>query len=65
MKITCDLFNEIIPLGRLNHMVNQHKGRLLNDSLSPLHIIATQFKVLCSIHYEVCITPVELKSAFH
>lgn len=61
VKSTCDLFNEIIPLGRLIHMVNQHKDRLLNDSLSPLDITATQFKVLCSIHYQVCITPVELK----
>ncbi|KAG6337289.1 hypothetical protein ID866_1796 [Astraeus odoratus] len=42
-------------------MVNQKKDRLLNDYLSPLDITATQFKVLCSIRCEVCITPVELK----
>ena len=34
MKITSDLFNEMIPLGRLIQMVNQ-KDRLLNDYLSP------------------------------
>lgn len=42
-------------------MVNQHKDRLLNDYLSPLDITAAQFKVLCSIYCEGCITPVELK----
>ncbi len=61
MKSTSDLFNEIIPLGRLIYMVNQKKDRLLNDYLSPLDITATQFKVLCSVRWEVCITPVELK----
>ncbi|HAZ5458875.1 TPA: MarR family transcriptional regulator [Escherichia coli] len=35
MKSTSDLFNEIIPLGRLIHMVNQKKDRLLNEYLSP------------------------------
>ncbi|MGU3614448.1 multiple antibiotic resistance transcriptional regulator MarR [Escherichia coli] len=54
MKSTSDLFNEIIPLGRLIHMVNQKKDRLLNEYLSPLDITAAQFKV-------PCITPVELK----
>ncbi|KAE9774376.1 transcriptional regulator, partial [Escherichia coli] len=49
MKNTSDLFNEIIPLGRLIYMVNQKKDRLLNDYLSPLDITASQFKVLCSI----------------
>ncbi|HAH6431779.1 TPA: MarR family transcriptional regulator [Escherichia coli] len=29
MKSTSDLFNEIIPLGRLIHMVNQKKDRLV------------------------------------
>jgi len=58
---TNDLFNDIIPLGRLIHMVNQKKDRLLNDYLSPLDITATQFKVLCSIRCAGCITPVELK----
>lgn len=48
MKSTSDLFNEIIPLGRLIHMVNQKKDRLLNEYLSPLDITAAQFKVLCS-----------------
>ncbi|MCQ0101338.1 transcriptional regulator, partial [Escherichia coli] len=38
MKSTSDLFNEIIPLGRLIHMVNQKKDRLLNEYLSPLDI---------------------------
>lgn len=61
VKSTSDLFNEIIPLGRLIHMVNQKKDRLLNDYLSPLDITATQFKVLCSIRCASCITPVELK----
>ena len=42
-------------------MVNQ-KDRLLNDYLSPMDITATQFRVLCSIRCEVCITPVELKT---
>lgn len=61
MKSTSDIFNDVVPLGRLIHMVNQKKDRLLNDYLSPLDITATQFKVLCSIRCEVCITPVELK----
>ena len=61
VKSTNDLFNEIIPLGRLIHMVNQKKDRLLNDYLAPLDITATQFKVLCSIRCQGCITPVELK----
>lgn len=61
VKSTSDLFNEIIPLGRLIHMVNQKKDRLLNDYLSPLDITATQFKVLCSIRCAGCITPVELR----
>lgn len=46
MKSTSDLFNEIIPLGRLIHMVNQKKDRLLNEYLSPLDITAAQFKVV-------------------
>ena len=53
MKSTSDLFNEMIPLGRLIQMVNQ-KDRLLNDYLSPMDITATQFRVLCSIRCEVC-----------
>lgn len=61
VKSTSDLFNEIIPLGRLIHMVNQKKDRLLNEYLSPLDITAAQFKVLCSIRCAACITPVELK----
>ena len=56
MKSTSDLFNEMIPLGRLIQMVNP-KDRLLNDYLSPMDITATQFRVLCSIRCEVCITP--------
>lgn len=63
MKSTSDLFNEIIPLGRLIHMVNQKKDRLLNEYLSPLDITAAQFKVLCSIRCAACITPVELKKS--
>ena len=62
MKSTSDLFNEMIPLGRLIQMVNQKKDRLLNDYLSPMDITSTQFRVLCSIRCEVCITPVELKT---
>lgn len=61
MKETSDLFNQIIPLGRLIHMVNQKKDRLLNDYLSPMDITATQFKVLCTIRCQVSITPAELK----
>lgn len=61
MKSTSDIFNDVVPLGRLIHLVNQKKDRLLNDYLSPLDITATQFKVLCSIRCQVCITPVELK----
>ena len=53
---------KMIPLGRLIQMVNQKKDRLLNDYLSPMDITATQFRVLCSIRCEVCITPVELKT---
>ena len=45
MKSTSDLFNEMIPLGRLIQMVNQKKDRLLNDYLSPMDITATQFRV--------------------
>jgi len=56
-----DLFNTIIPLGRLIHMVNQKKDRLLNEYLSPLDVTATQFKVLCAIRCGGSITPVELK----
>ncbi len=58
---TSDLFNQIIPLGRLIYLVNQHKDRLLNEYLSPLDVTAQQFKVLCSIHCATCITPVELR----
>ncbi len=60
VKSACDLFNEIIPLGRLIHLVNQKKDRLLNDYLSPLDVTATQFKVLCSIYCESSVTPGEL-----
>lgn len=42
-------------------MVNQKKDRLLNEYLSPLDVTATQFSVLCAIHREGSITPVELK----
>jgi len=42
-------------------MVNQHKDRLLNESLAPLDITATQLKVLCSILCQGSISPVELK----
>lgn len=61
VKSSCDLFNEIIPLGRLIQMVNQKKDRLLNEYLSELDVTATQFSVLCAIHQEGCITPVALK----
>ena len=60
MKSTSDLFNEMIPLGRLIQMVNQ-KDRLLNDYLSPMDITATQFRVLGSIRC-VAYYPVELKT---
>lgn len=58
---TCDLFNQIIPLGRLIYLVNQHKDRLLNEHLSPLEVTAPQFKVLCAIHWAGCTTPAELR----
>lgn len=61
LKSTSDLFNEMIPLGRLIYMVNQKKDRLLNEYLSPMDITATQFKTLCSIRCQKSITPVELK----
>ena len=56
MKSTSDLFNEMIPLGRLIQMVNK-KDRLLNDYLSPMDITATQFRVLCSIRCEYVLPP--------
>lgn len=49
-----------VPLGRLIHLVNQHKDRLLTQSLAPLDITAAQFKVLVSIHFEYCQTPAEI-----
>lgn len=58
---TSDLFNQLIPLGRLIYLVNQHKDRLLNEHLSPLDVTAQQFKVLCSIHCAISITPAELR----
>lgn len=61
MKSTSDLFNEVIPLGRLIYMANQKKDRLLNEYLSPMDITASQFKTLSSIRCKGCITPVELK----
>lgn len=61
VKRTRDLFNDIIPLGRLIHLVNHKKDRLLNEYLSPLDVTATQFKVLCAIRCATCITSVELK----
>ncbi|WP_058910004.1 multiple antibiotic resistance transcriptional regulator MarR [Entomohabitans teleogrylli] len=60
MKHSSDLFNEMIPLARLIVLVNQKKDRLLSGYLSPLEITATQFRVLCSIRCETCITPGEL-----
>ncbi len=61
VKNTCNLFNEIVPLGRLIVLVNQKKDRLLSEYLSPLEVTSTQFRVLCSIHCEQQISPVELK----
>ncbi|MFJ2973814.1 multiple antibiotic resistance transcriptional regulator MarR [Kluyvera sp. NPDC087067] len=61
MNSTSNLFNEMIPLGHLIHMVNQKKDRLLNEHLSPEDITASQFRVLCSIRCQGSITPVELK----
>lgn len=58
---TSDLFNDVIPLGRLIYMANQKKDRLLNEYLSPMDITATQFKTLSSIRCQGCLTPVELK----
>ena len=60
MKSTSDLFNEMIPLGRLIQMVNQKKDRLLTHF--HLWILPRPSFVLCSIRCEVCITPVELKT---
>ncbi|MEA1065026.1 MarR family transcriptional regulator [Erwinia sp. HR93] len=56
-----DLFNQLIPLGRLIFMVNQFKDRLLNDYLSPLDVTPPQFKVLSAIRCENGITPAELR----
>ena len=63
MKSTSDLFNEMIPLGRLIQMVNQ-KDRLLNDYLlthgyyrDP--VSGALFHSLRGMYY-----PVELKTAF-
>ena len=58
---TSDLFNEMIPLGRLIQMVNQKKIAC-SMTTSHLWILPRQFRVLCSIRCEVCITPVELKT---
>ncbi len=63
MKNSNDLFNEMIPLGQLIYMVNQYKERLLNENLSPLDVTSAQFKVLCTIYREECITPMELKKS--
>ena len=46
---TSDLFNEVIPLGRLIYMANQKKDRLLNEYLSPMDNTASQFKTLSSM----------------
>ncbi|MBW7981676.1 MarR family transcriptional regulator [Enterobacillus tribolii] len=51
---------EDIPLGRLIHQVNQYKDRLLTQILAAQDITASQFKVLASIHFEHCQTPVEI-----
>ncbi|MBS0847319.1 MarR family transcriptional regulator [Citrobacter sp. JGM124] len=51
----------MIPLERLIHTVGQHTERLLNDALYSLDITAAQLKVLCSIHHQANISPVELK----
>lgn len=56
-----NLFNQLLPLGRLIYVVNQHKDRLLNEHLSPLDVTAQQFKVLCSIQCVQYTTPVELR----
>ena len=63
LKSTSDLFNDIIPLGRLIYMANQKKDRLLSEYLSPMDITASQFKTLCSIRCQGRITPGELKKA--
>lgn len=49
-----------MPLGRLIHQVNQYKDRLLTQSLAPLDITASQFKVMVSMHFERCQTPAEI-----
>ena len=56
MKSTSDLFNEMIPLGRLIQMVNQKKIAC-STTFSPMDITATQFRVLCSIRCEVGVLP--------
>ena len=60
MKSTSDLFSEMIPLGRLIRWLT--KKIACSTTTSPMDITATQFRVLCSIRCEVCITPVELKT---
>lgn len=42
-------------------MVGQHTDRLLNDALCTLDVTAAQLKVLCSIHHQGSLSPVELK----
>ena len=42
-------------------MVSQHTERLLNEALCSHDITAAQLKVLCSVHHQRNISPVELK----
>ena len=55
MKSTSDLFNEMIPLGRLIRWLTK---KIACSTLPLTHgYYRDQFRVLCSIRCEVCITP--------
>ncbi|MBD1574473.1 MarR family transcriptional regulator [Vibrio sp. S17_S38] len=52
-----------VPIGRMIHLVNQHKDRLLSAHLSPIDITPAQFKVLAVIEVEGIYSPVEISKA--
>ncbi|MFV6445992.1 MarR family transcriptional regulator [Klebsiella pneumoniae] len=49
MKSTSDLFNEMIPLGRLIQMVNQKKDRLLCSIRCEVCITPVELKTVLSV----------------
>lgn len=46
--------DKAIPLGRLIHLVNQQKDRLLTQVFEDIDITAAQFKVLAVLGFEPC-----------